>query len=87
MNAPALAPLLLAAAVLATGAHAATPEEIVENVSPGLWHVQTLNAAGQPLRGGSAVVIAPGRLVTSCRVLAQAASFGEMIELAEIRQD
>ena len=75
MNRTAASSLLLAALVLGMPARAATPEDIVDNVGAGIWHVQTANVAGEPLRAGSAVVIAPGRLVTSCRVLAQAASF------------
>lgn len=55
-----------------SAAWALTPAELFAKVSPAVWRVQTYDADGLPLGQGSAVVIAPGRLVTNCHVLAKA---------------
>ncbi|AVQ83536.1 MULTISPECIES: S1C family serine protease [unclassified Variovorax] len=61
---------------LAAGAAAALePEVLFSKVSGSVWAVRTFDAQERPLRAGSAVVIAPGRLVTNCHVLAKASSF------------
>ncbi|MES2532769.1 MAG: serine protease [Pseudomonadota bacterium] len=60
---------------LASGAHALEPDVLFGKVSPSVWSVRTFDAEERPLRTGSAVVIAPGRLVTACQVLAKASSF------------
>jgi serine protease Do len=61
---------------LAAGAAAALePEALFSKVSGSVWAVRTFDAQERPLRAGSAVVIAPGRLVTNCHVLAKASSF------------
>ncbi|MDM0069905.1 serine protease [Variovorax sp. J31P207] len=65
----------LAGALVASGAFALEPDVLFARVSPAVWTVRTLDAQERPLRTGSAVVIAPGRLVTACHVLAKAASF------------
>ncbi len=53
---------------------ALTPETLFEKVSPSVWVVRTQDAQGRPLALGSAVVIAPGRLITNCHVLARSSS-------------
>ncbi len=53
-------------------AAALTPAELFAQVAPSVWRVQTLDADGLLLGQGSAVVVAPGRLVTNCHVLARA---------------
>ena len=70
---------LAALALLAAGmAHAddavLAPEQLFERVSPSIWTVHTVDARNQPLAMGSAVVIAPGSLVTNCHVLRKAAA-------------
>jgi len=66
--------LLLTFAGIATGANALEPDVLFARVAPSIWSVRTLDAQERPLQTGSAVVVAPGRLVTSCRVLAKASS-------------
>ncbi|MFM9926710.1 serine protease [Variovorax sp. H27-G14] len=68
-------PLFLAAASAAGAAMALEPDVLFSKVSASVWAVRTFDAQERPLRAGSAVVIAPGRLVTNCHVLAEAASF------------
>lgn len=81
MTARALHLLLLSAgAAFVSGAQALEPDVLFGKVSPSVWSVRTFDAQERPLRTGSAVVIAPGRLVTTCHVLAKASSFA-------IRQD
>lgn len=71
-----LAPLAFLGLALATGSAAALePEALFSKVSGSVWSVRTFDAQERPLRAGSAVVIAPGRLVTNCHVLAKASSF------------
>ncbi|MDO9439086.1 serine protease [Hydrogenophaga sp.] len=48
------------------------PDALFEKVSPSIWAVRTQDSSGRALAQGSAVVVAPGRVVTSCRVLARA---------------
>lgn len=66
--------LLLTSVGIATGASALEPDVLFARVAPSIWSVRTLDAQERPLQTGSAVVVAPGRLVTSCRVLAKASS-------------
>lgn len=66
---PWLAALAL---LLPAAARALTPAELFAQVSPSVWRVQTLDADGLLLGQGSAVVVAPGLLVTNCHVLAKA---------------
>ncbi|MDQ6880819.1 MAG: serine protease, partial [Pseudomonadota bacterium] len=64
------------------------PDELFRNVSPSVWQVATTDDAGKPLATGSAVVVAPGSLVTNCHVLKGAASVsvrqGRVIERATL---
>ncbi len=53
-------------------AAALTAAELFAQVSSSIWRVQTLDADGLLLGQGSAVVVAPGQLVTNCHVLARA---------------
>jgi serine protease Do len=66
---------LLGLALAAGAAAALEPEVLFSKVSGSVWAVRTFDAQERPLRAGSAVVIAPGRLVTNCHVLAKASSF------------
>ncbi|QNK69589.1 S1C family serine protease [Variovorax sp. PAMC26660] len=65
----------LAVVFAAGNASALEPDALFTKVSGGVWAVRTFDAQERPLRAGSAVVIAPGRLVTNCHVLAKASSF------------
>ena len=67
-----LAALILGLGLAAAPALALTPAELFALVSPSVWRVQTLDADGLMLGQGSAVVVAPGLLVTNCHVLARA---------------
>src|SRR5690242_9111591 len=69
----------VAAGLLAAGAvHAQDrtlpPEQLFERVAPSIWTVHTFDARNQPLSMGSAVVVAPGSLVTNCHVLRKASA-------------
>lgn len=80
MNRKILAKMAAAAGslVLAHGAAFANdlpPDQLFEKVSPSVWSVIAMDASNRPLGQGSAVVIAPGTLITNCHVLAKAASF------------
>jgi hypothetical protein len=62
----------VAATAFALPAMALGPAEVFEKAAPGVWAVHGLDAQGKPLGFASAVVIASGKLVTSCRALAKA---------------
>lgn len=64
--------LSLAVGLIAFPAHALTPEQIFEKVSPSVWFVYGQDATGRRLGQGSGVVIGPERVVTNCHVLARA---------------
>lgn len=69
--------LAIAASLVPALARAQTPlapEALFEQVAPSVWVVRSFDANQRPLRQGSAVVIAPGRLITNCHVLRQARS-------------
>lgn len=66
--------LLLAAIGTQGSANVLEPDVLFARVSPSVWSVRALDAQERPLQMGSAVVVAPGRLVTSCRLLAKASS-------------
>ncbi|MEY4415615.1 MAG: hypothetical protein RIQ53_2908 [Pseudomonadota bacterium] len=51
---------------------ALSPAQVYARVAPSVWRVQSLDAQGLPLGQGSGVVIARGRVVTNCHVLAHA---------------
>jgi len=60
-------------AVFACGAALALPpDQIFERVAPGVWSVKAYSADEKLLASASGVVVAPGKLVTSCQVLARA---------------
>ena len=63
---------LLGALAWPLAAASLTPAELFAKVAPSVWRVQTFDADGLLLGQGSAVVVAPGRLVTNCHVLARA---------------
>jgi S1-C subfamily serine protease len=63
---------LPAATTASAAAPALAPAELFTRVSPSVWRVQTLDGDGLLLGQGSAVVVAPGQLVTNCHVLAKA---------------
>ncbi len=58
-----------------SAAQAMEPDELFEKVSPSVWVVVTNDSQGKPMASGTAVVIAQGRLVTNCHVLAKSSSF------------
>lgn len=62
----------LAALCLGGAAHALPPDQIFERVAPSVWSVRAFDAEERPLASASGVVIAPGKLLTSCHVLVRA---------------
>lgn len=65
----------LGAATAGSACAAETPlsaEQLFERVAPSVWMVETFDAQNRPLAAGSGVVVAPGRVVTNCHVLARA---------------
>ncbi|WPG37096.1 serine protease [Variovorax sp. EBFNA2] len=67
--------LCAAGALLVGHAAALEPDALFAKLTGSVWAVRTFDAQERPLRAGSAVVIAPGRLVTTCHVLAKASNF------------
>jgi serine protease Do len=67
--------VFVAASATAGAAFALGPDVLFRKVAGSVWAVRTFDAQERPLRAGSAVVIAPGRLVTNCHVLAKASGF------------
>jgi hypothetical protein len=70
-------PAALAAALSALlpgAAQALAPDQVFEKVSPSVWAIRGLDATERPMSYGSGVVIAPGRVITNCHVLARAKS-------------
>ena len=65
----AIASVLVLAARPALALDAA---QVFEKVAPSVWAVRGLDAQKKPIEFGSAVVIAPGKVVTACHVLARA---------------
>jgi S1-C subfamily serine protease len=74
----------LCAGAAFTAASAATcalePDKIFEKVSPSVLTVRALDAQEKPIASGSAVVVGPGRLITTCSVLRQGRAL-------QVRQD
>jgi hypothetical protein len=64
--------LLAVSAGVSINTYALEPDKIFERAAPSVWVVKTFDTDGQALATGSAVVIAPGRLVTNCHVLKKA---------------
>jgi hypothetical protein len=60
--------------LLPLGARALEPDKIFEKASPSVWIVRALDAQQKPIATGSAVVIGPGKLITTCTVLRQGRS-------------
>jgi serine protease Do len=90
------AALWLGGALAAGSAQALEAEALFAKVSPGVWIVRTFDAQERPLRGGSAVVVGTGRLVTNCHVLAKASSlmirrdnvsYGATLEFPDVERD
>lgn len=70
-------PAALAAALsalLPAAAQALAPDQVFEKVSPSVWAIRGLDATERPMSYGSGVVIAPGKVITNCHVLARAKS-------------
>lgn len=72
------------------------PDKLFEKLAPSIWVVSTFDAAEKRLGQGSAVVIAPGTLITNCHVLAKArgfivrrdnVAFGATLEHADVERD
>jgi hypothetical protein len=55
-----------------TSAYALPPDQIFDRVAPGVWSVKAYSAEEKLLASASGIVVAPGKLVTSCQVLARA---------------
>lgn len=55
-----------------TPAHALPPDQIFDRVAPSVWSVKAYTAEEKLLASASGIVVAPGKLVTSCQVLARA---------------
>ena len=63
-----------AAAMMSAAPHAGAlpPDQIYERVAPAVWSVKSYSAEERLLASATGVVVAPGKLVTSCQVLARA---------------
>jgi S1-C subfamily serine protease len=62
-----------ASACLGTSpALALPPDQIFERVAPAVWSVKAYTAEEKLLASASGIAVAPGKLVTSCQVLARA---------------
>jgi serine protease Do len=68
-------PILLAGCLLGAQAVALEPDAVFARLAPSVWTVMATDAQGRSTSQGSAVVIAPGRLVTNCHVLARMTRF------------
>jgi S1-C subfamily serine protease len=80
----------------ATFAVALPPDQLYERVSPGVWQVKAYAAEEKLLASASGVVVAPGKVVTSCQVLARArqvqlrrgnAIFDAKLEFPDVERD
>jgi len=67
-----LAGASMAAVLAAPAAHALPPDQIFERASAAVWSVKSYTGEERLIASASGVVIAPGKLVTSCQVLARA---------------
>lgn len=72
------------------------PQATFERVARNVWVVQAADAQGRVLSTGSAVAIAPGKVVTSCQLLAKASqlsvrrdnvSYGASLDLPDPERD
>lgn len=91
----ALGALLAATTACAQGTGPLAPDQVFERVSPSVWVVETIDAQNR-LATGSAVVTAPGRLVTTCGLVANArriavtrdnVSYGAQLDLRDAQRD
>lgn len=64
--------LLSLACFACAPAYGLSPSEVFEKVSPSVWAVRSIDFHERRINYGSAVVIGPGRLVTSCHVIDKA---------------
>jgi serine protease Do len=67
--------LLALALSLSSNSFAQSPlsaKEFYQRTAPSVWLVNTFDADGIPLGTGSAVIIAPGQLITNCHVIEKA---------------
>jgi len=67
-----LAGASMAAALATPAAHALPPDQIFERASAAVWSVKSYTGEERLIASASGVAIAPGKLVTSCQVLARA---------------
>lgn len=72
------------------------PDKLFEKVAPSVLAVRTLDAQERPLAAGSGVVIARGKVVTNCQLLARASriqvgqdnvSYGAELEFPDVARD
>jgi serine protease Do len=86
----------IASGACTVSAQVLEPDKLFEKISPSVWVINTFDEAKKPLGQGSAVVIAPGTLITNCHVLAKAKSFlvnrdnvmfGATLEHADVERD
>jgi S1-C subfamily serine protease len=77
-------------------AWALPPDQIFDRVAPAVWSVKTYSADEKLLASASGIVVAPGKLVTSCQVLARArqvqlrsgnAIFDAKLEFPDVERD
>src|SRR5512147_2008842 len=90
------ATILSVALLAAHQAAALEADKLFEKVSPSIFIVVASDAAGKTLSQGSGVVVAPGKVVTNCHVLAKAAriqirhgnaSYGATLEFPDPKRD
>ena len=62
---------MLCACAMAASAQALSPDRLFAYAAPGVWLVRALDSQDKPLSAGSGVVVAPGKVVTSCQLLAR----------------
>lgn len=67
-----LTPFALSALLSCGSALALPPDQIFERTAPGVWALRALDADDKLLASASAVVVGPGKVVTSCQALARA---------------
>jgi hypothetical protein len=83
-------------ATLAPAAHALTPEELFEKVSPSVFVIHSVDPQGKRNALGSGVVVGREQVITNCHVLRNAAgivvsrgnvSYGAEVEFADAERD
>src|SRR5262249_2868417 len=63
------------------------PTALYDKVAPSVWAVKTFGDGDQPLAIGTAVAIAPGKVVTNCQVLAKSKSIQVVWENSSFRAE